>query len=337
MNSILLCDHYLDPRLVRRKKWLDGFFGSCDVYVDKTRGEHFKNDGMMEKDINEIKIKHILKSDLIYISGVRVLISHFTYFLIARLLNKNMVYEIPDLPLRSKSKVKNYIISFIFKFLVFLLFKRVVITSSAFVHKLPKKIDFYECENLPSEVDSYNKVKSKKLKTIAFVGVLRYLKQMEFLIKYASMRQVCVDFYGGPDDAIEELKKYNDGLNIHAPIRFFGKFKSSDIKFIYDDIAFVYSVYDVEQENVRLALPNKLYESILFKTPIIVSKKTHLSNMVEKEKCGFSVDSQNFNDFCIDMDIGLADTYQFDSGVLEDKILNQEIRFIDWIKKSLLF
>ena len=52
----------------------------------------------------------------------------------------------------------------------------------------------------------------------------------------------------------------------------------------------MFSVYNANNQNVRIALPNKLYESIYCELPIIVAKGTYLSQLVEEWGVGVSVD-----------------------------------------------
>lgn len=331
MNLLFICDHHLDPRLVKRKTWIEKKVSKCTIYVDKERGRHFRNHNIEEFDLKSLKISDVIESDKIYISGGRVIITHVLYFALAKVLNKDVIYEIPDLPLRSKSKIKNTIISMTFRTLVYLLFKRVVVTSEAFKRKLPKNIDYFECENLPNDTQFIGKKENDNRKiNISFVGVIRYIPQMKMLIKYASIRNVKVSFYGGPEGSVEELKEYTNSLEHNVDVNFYGRFNQSDLDDIYNVTDFVYSVYDANQENVRLALPNKLYESTLYQTPIIVADNTYLGEVVDKEGSGFSVCSQSFNLFCKRMDAGLEKKYEFSIDILSEKIKNQEKEFIDW-------
>ena len=51
----------------------------------------------------------------------------------------------------------------------------------------------------------------------------------------------------------------------------------------------IFSVYDADMQNCKVALPNKLYESIYCEIPIIVAKGTYLSDLVEEWGVGISV------------------------------------------------
>ena len=51
--------------------------------------------------------------------------------------------------------------------------------------------------------------------------------------------------------------------------------------------------YDTNSGNVRIAEPNKLYESIFFETPIIVSSNTFLAKRVKQYNAGDDIDASN--------------------------------------------
>ena len=58
----------------------------------------------------------------------------------------------------------------------------------------------------------------------------------------------------------------------------------------------VFAVYDADNPNVRIALPNKLYESILCELPIIVAKGTYLEELVKEWGVGVSVSHKDVNE-----------------------------------------
>ncbi|ALU43221.1 glycosyltransferase [Pseudoalteromonas rubra] len=337
--SALICDHHLDPRLRKRASWLKNAFGICDVYVDPCRGQHFQadNEETEHLTLSQARLSQLKQYEMIYISGAKIILSFFFKFLLLRYFYKvELVYEIPDLPLRSHSKLKNRINSVLFYLFVKILFKRVVITSRAFLRKLPKKLDYFECENLPSPkllgtASPVNLEKKEKL-TISFVGVIRYLSQMELLIKFASLhRHVRVEFHGGPDENVNKLKALHEKYCSKGDVEFFGKFDTSTLPRIYSETDFVYSVYDSKQENVKLALPNKLYESIIYKVPLIVSTDTFLHERVLEEANGFGVDSHSYEQFEKDMLDGIERQYQFNYDKLKNQIICQESYFLNWL------
>ena len=55
----------------------------------------------------------------------------------------------------------------------------------------------------------------------------------------------------------------------------------------------MYSVYDADMQNVRVALPNKLYEAVYCEIPLIVAKNTYLAQLVDEWGVGLAVDHKN--------------------------------------------
>lgn len=89
------------------------------------------------------------------------------------------------------------------------------------------------------------------------------------------------------DNRIQNLSKHDNFI-------YHGAFKNpEDLPSIYSTIDFVLSTYDIKYENVRYAEPNKLYEAIYFRTPIIVSDKTFLAEKVNRLGIGVTVNALN--------------------------------------------
>jgi glycosyltransferase involved in cell wall biosynthesis len=96
----------------------------------------------------------------------------------------------------------------------------------------------------------------------------------------------------GPDyDYIKEKSSEYNNVDIIGAYNY-----ERDIIDLYSKIDVVYSVYDAEDFNVRVAIPNRLYESIVCGLPIIVAKNTALSWVVKKYGVGFEVSSSNVNE-----------------------------------------
>ena len=115
---------------------------------------------------------------------------------------------------------------------------------------------------------------------------------MKMLIDLTRILDVNVVFAGTGEKAIcDELIEYSKN---NENVYFLGKYDyRKDIASIYSKLDCVYSVYDADNPNVRIALPNKLYEAIFCELPIIVAKKTYLSELVESMGVGFSVDHKS--------------------------------------------
>lgn len=68
-----------------------------------------------------------------------------------------------------------------------------------------------------------------------------------------------------------------------------------DLSNIYANVDINVVCYDTTSDNVKIAEPNKLYESIYFETPLVVSSGTFLARQVAKHDIGFNIDASNDN------------------------------------------
>ena len=132
------------------------------------------------------------------------------------------------------------------------------------------------------------------------VGLFRFKTPIALLLNYIAQRKAThvLECYGdGPYRSIIESMECE---NIH----YRGSFKNpEDILGIYDSIDVNYVVYDYNDRNVQLALPNKLFESAFFGVPILCGKNTALGGLSEKWEIGTMVRIENQTDFNSDMDI----------------------------------
>lgn len=94
-------------------------------------------------------------------------------------------------------------------------------------------------------------------------------------------------------------KEQKDALLSYPNFHFHGVFKNpDDLPSIYNQLDLVLCTYDTRVENVRYAEPNKIYESVYFETPIIVSKDTFLASKVEELGIGFVIDPFDESGIC---------------------------------------
>lgn len=122
---------------------------------------------------------------------------------------------------------------------------------------------------------------------IGLIGYLRYKEPIEFIIRFVESNS---DRY--------TLQCYGDGPFSYLisdsaceSITFHGEFISpGDLREIYSNIDINYICYEQTDENVKIAIPNKYYESIFFNKPIICSKGTALASEVLKDNIGKSLD-----------------------------------------------
>ncbi|GHT69694.1 hypothetical protein FACS1894110_19670 [Spirochaetia bacterium] len=120
--------------------------------------------------------------------------------------------------------------------------------------------------------------------TIGIIGFLCYPNILWFMneyIKNDNRFRICL-FGDGP--LLDDLEYF---INKNQ-IKYFGTFKyPDDLENIYKQTDLSFIMYNSNILNVRLALPNKLYESMFFKRPVLVTKNTFLAEKVSKYGIGF--------------------------------------------------
>jgi glycosyltransferase involved in cell wall biosynthesis len=133
------------------------------------------------------------------------------------------------------------------------------------------------------------KMTNEKL-VFSYVGAFRYPNTIFRFAKIVGDKytQHQFHFYGDSILTPEVIKLSNAYKNI----KYFGPFKNpDDLSSIYENIDIVVASYDIQSLNERIAEPNKLYESLYFQKPIVVSKNTFLAERVNDFGCGFAIDA----------------------------------------------
>lgn len=239
-----------------------------------------------------------LEPEIIYISGVEML----------KIVNKIkwekkplIIIEIADIPANTHISKHPFLGKFLERYLTNLIKKNAdyyVFTSLGFYQGYYKKEGLSEntifiFENLPSKKIFQNfeinpeKVINKDKLTIGYIGAVNYYSSLKILFEACKgINNVEILIAGrGPDS-----EKVKDETKNYSNIRIYGEYNyEKDIAKLYSMTDVVYSVYNTDNYNVRLALPNKLYESIVCGKPIIVASDTYLENYVKKLGVGFSV------------------------------------------------
>lgn len=221
--------------------------------------------------------------------------------LFARMLIRSQyIYEICDL---TELCVGNKLLS---KFLVWQNKKSVVnsvktiLTSEGFVDFfknlpndkiciIPNKVS-PACKPINNLVRQFDENKIK----IGFVGVIRFSTIYRF-IKVCAERfsNIEIHLFGIYSDGdvysmkVKELEQKYDTITYH------GRFANpDDLPSIYSKIDLVLSTY-TPSPGVKYAEPNKLYEAIFFRCPIIVSSETFLGSKVKRLNVGYAIDATN--------------------------------------------
>lgn len=145
-------------------------------------------------------------------------------------------------------------------------------------NKLPQGIlNFQHLEKEPAKPNHLR---------FAFIGQIRYQSLLSIAdIITRNFPNYEFHFYGYLSAVIDQ-----DSLPHRDNIFYHGRYKSpDDLPSIYRQTDVVVATYDTTGLNERFAEPNKIYEAIYFRCPIVVSSGTFLSEKVERLGIGYSV------------------------------------------------
>jgi glycosyltransferase involved in cell wall biosynthesis len=221
-----------------------------------------------------------------------IIASHWDMLFIAALIKPrkcNLIYENLDMP-TADSKISLMIQRKIEKFS--LGNTDAIIFASRFFssdYQFFKK-KTYILENKPSRSILDNRPAqyfhaTNKIK-ISFIGNLRYFDIMCNLINAVEGLPIDILFFGDGPDYMRLLSFANNKNYVY----FFGKYKYENIKCIYDLSDLIWAVYPNRDYNVKFAISNKFFESLLFQKPAFYADSTCLGDFVKKNNIGFVID-----------------------------------------------
>lgn len=178
--------------------------------------------------------------------------------------------------------------------------QRTIITSEGFAEyfsKLPKD-KFYLIPNkvspeMPQFEDKNRVLNIDKIK-IGFAGVIRFESIYHFVKACADYgKNIEMHLFGIYSDADEWATKMEQIEKISENVFFHGRFSNpGDLPYIYEGIDLVLCTYPPTL-GVKYAEPNKLYEAIYFRCPIIVSEKVFLGDKVSRLNIGYVIDAMD--------------------------------------------
>lgn len=215
--------------------------------------------------------------------------------LFCMLFKKKYVYHIADFYIESRQGIPN-VVKKVIKALDFFVIKKAEVTILCTENRReqikgssPNKIEIIH--NVPTidKEASQNIIAEKNSElTLCYIGTLgetRFLKEMiEAVSRRPNDLKLIVGGYGKLEDYIKDKSlKYEN-------IQFIGKVNYLDTFDFYSSSDIMVAVYDPRIKNHKYSAPNKFYESILLKKPIIVGNDTGIDELVREHDIGFIID-----------------------------------------------
>lgn len=153
-----------------------------------------------------------------------------------------------------------------------------------FVHSLNEKL---VRESIEKKMETI-----KKPLKISFIGYNRFFEVNKCLIDaLGNDDRYLLQYYGEGSQVLEEYakeKKYNN-------LKFSGRFSSEKTIEFLKDTDIINNIYGSGNLAVDTAISIRLYYSVFFQIPILVSDNTYMSDITKKYNLGFSTDSNYTN------------------------------------------
>lgn len=151
---------------------------------------------------------------------------------------------------------------------------------------IPNKVS-PDCPHYVSE----KKATVQKPMRIGFVGVIRFESTYHFIKACQNRKDIEVHMFGIYSDGDQWSSRIKELVDTSTNMEYHGRFKNpTDLPKIYNQIDMVLCAY-TPSPGVNYAEPNKLYEALYFRKPIIVSDGTFLGEKVKTMGIGYAVDS----------------------------------------------
>lgn len=151
-----------------------------------------------------------------------------------------------------------------------------------FIHN--KMSLFFKDKERPLHNFNHNSLK------FSFIGLIRYPNTIFRFARIIGSRfpQCEFHFYGFVETSL--INEFESLVNNYVNVFFHGAFRNPDeLEQIYANTDVVVCCYDTTTINEQIAEPNKLYESIYFGCPIVVSENTFLAEKVKCLNCGYII------------------------------------------------
>lgn len=152
--------------------------------------------------------------------------------------------------------------------------------------------------NMPSKVSEVHINGGVASPSIAYVGGLVKHRGLDELLEVAAIYpKIIVNIAGfGDDDIVEKIRKFT---HVYKNIKYYGYLKYHDALRLMSMSSLLYAMYYTSNPNHVYAAPNKFYEGLLLRKPVLTNCGTLFSNMVAKYKTGYIIsEGKNaLNDF----------------------------------------
>ncbi|MDP2088841.1 MAG: glycosyltransferase [Flavobacteriaceae bacterium] len=257
------------------------------------------------------KRKHILLSN-----DVDTLLPNF---LIGRLFNIPIVFDSHELFSEVPELANRPLVKSIWKkieqiFIPKIKYKYTVCDSIADYYKTTYNTSFEVIRNVPMKYinlpDSIADITLKK-NTILYQGALNKGRGLELIIETMLYLDNSYLYIIGDGDLTNELKQLVSELKLTEKVIFLGKIVPNDLLKITSQAAIGISVEEDLGLNYKYALPNKLFDYIQAKIPVLVSDLPEMKQVVNQYKIGEIIVDRNPKAVAEIIDLMFQNSYSY--------------------------
>ncbi len=252
--------------------------------------------------------KEIKDSEIIYVFGLDLAIFVIIFTNLFKVKSK-IVYEVGDIrSIMIGRKIKNKVMRFLERKVISKV-EFVTVTSPYFVEEYYsniQKIKSSKCFVLENKLyDSSTKSVSREslelteTLTIGLFGVIRCQQSWEILCKLAESFPSKIKIY--IRGYILGISNFEEKISELANMNYEGEYTSPhDLADIYSkiDICWIANVSD-NKLNTKLALPNRLYESLYYRVPMVAHVESGAAKRIAELEAGWVLDFYNIK-HCIE-------------------------------------
>lgn len=170
-----------------------------------------------------------------------------------------------------------------------------VISSEGYLEWLPKDNGKYlinhntQISNL-NELEEIKEIQGNEIINIAFIGATRDFQiNRDFINSLKNSNRIYLYFHGEGDinQRIQLYLKDNNICNVYLT----GRYNKEDEKDLYNNNNLINVLRYNDGINNRTALPNRLYNSIIYGKPLLAFEDTYLGEQIKNYNLGLVLDS----------------------------------------------
>ena len=215
-------------------------------------------------------------------------------FLVKKTINKKLIYDIFDYYIHSHyipGKIKNIVERI--DIIIINASDAVIICNEGRYKQIekssPKRVEVIHNSPNLEFIKTNNKLcksSNKKLKII-YIGILqsnRLLIEISELIDNYNNIELHIGGFGYFDNHFKALSTKSDN------IYYYGQLNYNDVLQLESECDILFATYDPKIINHKFSAPNKIYEAMALKKPIVVCNNTGIDELINRYNMGLSID-----------------------------------------------